>query len=54
MRTAPCLRLAAGAVLLSVLFVPVFFVVVRRWFKGSARPRSTPAPALDAAAQEGP
>ncbi len=28
-----------SAVLLSVLFVPVFYVVVRRWFKGSERQR---------------
>ncbi len=28
-----------SAVVLSVLFVPVFFVVVRRWFKGSERQR---------------
>jgi multidrug efflux pump len=28
-----------SAVILSVLFVPVFFVVVRRWFKGSERQR---------------
>jgi len=28
-----------SAVALSVLFVPVFFVVVRRWFKGSERQR---------------
>ena len=27
------------AVVLSVLFVPIFFVVVRRWFKGSERQR---------------
>jgi hypothetical protein len=37
-----------SAVLLSVFFVPVFFVVVRRWFKGSERqrigsPRALPA-----------
>jgi len=28
-----------SAVLLSVLFVPVFYVVVRRWFRGSERQR---------------
>jgi multidrug efflux pump len=28
-----------SAVVLSVMFVPVFFVVVRRWFKGSERQR---------------
>lgn len=28
-----------SAVVLSVLFVPVFFVVVRGWFKGSERQR---------------
>ena len=33
------------AVVLSVLFVPVFFVVVRRWFKGSERQRPAPEPA---------
>ncbi len=37
------------AVLLSVLFVPVFFVVVRRWFKGSERQRKLYAHELDGA-----
>ncbi|HOM13061.1 MAG TPA: efflux RND transporter permease subunit [Rubrivivax sp.] len=43
-----------SAVLLSVLFVPVFYVVVRRWFKGRERQHAVPARAPDAAAQEGP
>ena len=37
-----------SAVVLSVLFVPVFFVVVRRWFKGSERQRKLYAHELDA------
>jgi multidrug efflux pump len=36
-----------SAVALSVLFVPVFFVVVRRWFKGSERQRKLAAHELD-------
>jgi multidrug efflux pump len=45
-----------SAVLLSVIFVPVFFVFVRRWFKGSERQRQlhahelggdAPTPAAD-------
>ncbi len=39
-----------SAVALSVLFVPVFFVVVRRWFKGSERQRKLYAHELEAAA----
>jgi multidrug efflux pump len=39
-----------SAVLLSVLFVPVFYVVVRRWFKGSERQRRLHAHEGDAAA----
>ena len=41
------------AVVLSVLFVPVFFVVVRGWFKGSERQRKLYAHELDAAAAAG-
>ena len=41
-----------SAVLLSVLFVPVFYVVVRRWFKGSERQRKLHAHELDGAAAE--
>ena len=41
-----------SAVLLSVLFVPVFYVVVRRWFKGSERQRKLHAHELDGAATE--
>ena len=40
----------ASAVVLSVLFVPVFFVVVRRLFKGSERQRRLHAHELDGAA----
>jgi multidrug efflux pump len=36
-----------SAVVLSVLFVPVFFVVVRRFFKGSERQRRMYAHELD-------
>jgi len=36
-----------SAVALSVLFVPVFFVVVRRFFKGSERQRKMYAHELD-------
>jgi multidrug efflux pump len=36
-----------SAVALSVMFVPVFFVVVRRWFKGSERQRKLYAHELD-------
>ncbi len=36
-----------SAVVLSVMFVPVFFVVVRRWFKGSERQRKLYAHELD-------
>ena len=36
-----------SAVLLSVLFVPAFYVVVRRWFKGSERQRKLHAHELD-------
>ena len=36
-----------SAVLLSVLFVPVFYVVVRRWFKGSERQRKLHAHETD-------
>jgi multidrug efflux pump len=39
-----------SAVLLSVLFVPVFYVVVRRWFKGSERQRKLHAHEIDGAA----
>ena len=42
-----------SAVLLSVLFVPVFYVVVRRWFKGSERQRKLHAHEPDAPATEG-
>jgi hypothetical protein len=38
-----------SAVALSVLFVPVFFVVVRRFFKGSERQRKLYAHELDEA-----
>ena len=38
-----------SAVLLSVLFVPVFYVVVRRWFQGSERQRKLHAHEFDAA-----
>jgi multidrug efflux pump len=41
-----------SAVLLSVLFVPVFFVVVRRFFKGSERQRKLYAHELDAGASQ--
>jgi multidrug efflux pump len=37
-----------SATLLAVFFVPVFFVVVRRWFKGSERQRKMYAHELDA------
>jgi multidrug efflux pump len=40
-----------SAVLLSVLFVPVFYVVVRRWFKGGRPP--APAEPLPAGNAEG-
>ena len=43
-----------SAVVLSVLFVPIFFVVVRGWFKGSERQRKLYAHELDAAAAAGP
>jgi len=36
------------ATLLAVFFVPVFFVVVRHWFKGSERQRKMYAHQLDA------
>jgi multidrug efflux pump len=39
-----------SAVALSVLFVPTFFIVVRRWFKGSERQRKLAAHELDAGA----
>jgi multidrug efflux pump len=39
-----------SAVALSVLFVPAFFIVVRRWFKGSERQRKLAAHELDAGA----
>jgi len=39
-----------SAVVLSVLFVPIFFVVVRGWFKGSERQRKLYAHELEAAA----
>ena len=39
-----------SAVLLSVMFVPVFFVVVRRWFKGSERQRKLYAHEVSAGA----
>ena len=42
-----------SAVLLSVLFVPVFFVVVRSLFKGSERQRKMHAHELDGVAGEG-
>jgi multidrug efflux pump len=42
-----------SAVVLSVLFVPIFFVVVRGWFKGSERQRKLYAHELDAAAATG-
>ena len=42
-----------SAVLLSVLFVPIFYVVVRRWFMGSERPHDLPAHDLDAPQTEG-
>ena len=42
-----------SATLLSVLFVPVFYVVVRRWFKGSERQRKLHAHEVDAPAVEG-
>ena len=42
-----------SATLLSVLFVPVFYVVVRRWFKGSERQRKLHAHEMDAPATEG-
>ncbi|HMO45495.1 MAG TPA: efflux RND transporter permease subunit [Rubrivivax sp.] len=42
-----------SAVLLSVLFVPAFYVVVRRLFKGSERQRKVHAHELDAVAGEG-
>ncbi len=42
-----------SAVVLSVLFVPVFFVVVRGWFKGSERQRKLYAHELDEAAATG-
>ena len=41
-----------SAVALSVLFVPVFFVVVRRFFKGSERQRKLYAHELDAGASQ--
>jgi len=43
-----------SAVALSVLFVPVFFVVVRRWFKGSERQRKLAAHELDGNAPAAP
>jgi multidrug efflux pump len=43
-----------SAVTLSVLFVPVFFVVVRRWFKGSERQRKLAAHELDGDAPAAP
>jgi len=39
-----------SAVMLSVLFVPIFFVVVRRWFKGSERQRKLYAHELEGGA----
>jgi len=42
-----------SAVVLSVLFVPVFFVVVRGWFKGSERQRKLYAHELEAEAAAG-
>jgi multidrug efflux pump len=42
-----------SAVMLSVLFVPIFFVVVRRWFKGSERQRKLYAHELEAGAGAG-
>ena len=42
-----------SAVLLSVLFVPIFYVVVRRWFMGSERQRRMHAHELDAPPKEG-
>ena len=42
-----------SAVLLSVLFVPVFYVVVRRWFKGSERQRRLHAHEVGCAAGGG-
>ena len=42
-----------SAVVLSVLFVPIFFVVVRGWFKGSERQRKLYAHELEAAAAAG-
>jgi multidrug efflux pump len=42
-----------SAVLLSVLFVRVFYVVVRRWFKGSERQRKLHAHELEGVAGEG-
>ncbi len=42
-----------SATLLSVLFVPVFYVVVRRWFKGSERQRKLHAHEVNAVAGEG-
>ncbi len=38
-----------SATLLSVLFVPIFYVVVRRWFQGSERQRKLHAHEADAA-----
>jgi multidrug efflux pump len=38
-----------SATALAVFFVPVFFVVVRRWFKGSERQRRIYAHEIDAA-----
>jgi len=43
-----------SAVALSVLFVPVFFVAVRRWFKGSERQRKLYAHELDPGAAAAP
>jgi len=43
-----------SAVALSVMFVPVFFVVVRRWFKGSERQRMLYAHELEASAAAAP
>jgi len=43
-----------SAVVLSVIFVPVFFVVVRRWFKGSERQRKLYAHELDPGAPQTP
>ena len=43
-----------SATVLAVLFVPIFFVVVRRVFKGSERQRRIYAHETDAAAGEGP